>query len=134
MTIKEFPLKNGERLRIATTPVKLGNGAAISRVEAGHCRDGEPDDERAFLKNPYGTPAPNEQFRRPATNDFLPFVDHTSEADLVRAKIKDGDEDLRTRRRRARPEPQKPVHSRPGPGARGGFDQGARDRARESHP
>ena len=26
------------------------------------------------------------------TNDFLPFVDHTSEADLVRAKIKDGDD------------------------------------------
>ena len=28
-----------------------------------------------------------------ATNEFFPFVDHTSEADLVRKRVKDGDDD-----------------------------------------
>ena len=43
---------------------------------------------------------------RPPTTS-LPFVDHTSEADLVRAKIKDGDEDENPPPPRAA-EPQKP--------------------------
>ena len=30
MVMQEFPLKNGERLRIATAPVALGNGTALS--------------------------------------------------------------------------------------------------------
>ena len=52
-------------------------------------------------------------------------MDHTSEADLVREKIKDGDEDEDSgagdtgRAATA-------GHSRPGAGAGGGFDQGAR--------
>ncbi|MGH7951986.1 MAG: hypothetical protein ACREFE_08710 [Limisphaerales bacterium] len=50
------------------------------------------NDERAFLKNPFGTLAWSETNSVTATNNFLPFVDHTSEADLVREKIKDGDE------------------------------------------
>lgn len=51
------------------------------------------NDERNFLNNPYGDPA------RPDTNfdsstNLLPYVDidHTTEADLVREKIKDGEE------------------------------------------
>ena len=49
--------------------------------------------EKDFFENPYGTPAQNETNSSATTNNFLPFVDHTSEADLVREKIKDGDED-----------------------------------------
>jgi hypothetical protein len=52
------------------------------------------DAEWGFVQNPFG-PAP--QISAPPSvagkNDFLPFVDHTTEADLVRAKIKDGDQD-----------------------------------------
>ena len=65
--------------------------------------------------------------RPAATNNLLPFVDHTSEADLVRAKIKDGDEiepSAAAANRAA-----KTLHSRPGFGAGGGFDQGAGHRA-----
>ena len=51
------------------------------------------EDERALMENPYAAPAPNETNSPAATNNLLPFVDYTSEADLVRAKIKDGDED-----------------------------------------
>jgi len=53
-------------------------------------------DERAFLENPYGTLAQSGTNSIVSTNNSLPFIDHTSEADLVRAKIKDGDEDENT--------------------------------------
>ena len=51
------------------------------------------EDERAFMENPYAAlPEPGETNSAAATTNLLPFVDHTSEADLVRAKIKGGDE------------------------------------------
>jgi len=51
------------------------------------------EDERALMENPYASAAALNDTNAPAaTNNLLPFVDHTSEADLVRAKIKDGDE------------------------------------------
>ena len=58
------------------------------------------------------------------TINLAPFIDHTTEADLVREKIKDGDR-MKIPRRQGRAEPQKPLHPRPGAGAGGGFDQGA---------
>jgi hypothetical protein len=51
------------------------------------------EDERALMENPYAAPAPDDTNSPAATNNLLPFVDYTSEADLVRAKIKDSDED-----------------------------------------
>ena len=48
------------------------------------------EDERALMENPYATPDTTNS--PAATNNLLPFVDYTSEADLVRAKIKDGDQ------------------------------------------
>ena len=54
-TFKEFPLRNGERLRIATTPVKLGNGPAIPSggLQPDIAVTVSADDERAFWENPY---------------------------------------------------------------------------------
>lgn len=49
--------------------------------------------EKGFFQNPFGTLAQEDANSIGTTNNFLPFVDHTSEADLVREKIKDGDED-----------------------------------------
>jgi hypothetical protein len=51
------------------------------------------EDERKFLNNPYAA-APHSASADSSTN-LLPFVDidHTTEADLVREKIKDGDQD-----------------------------------------
>jgi hypothetical protein len=49
------------------------------------------EDERALMKNPYAVPTPTDASAPAATNGLLPLVDYTSEADLVRAKIKDGD-------------------------------------------
>jgi hypothetical protein len=63
--------------------------------------------EKGFLENPFGTLAQSETNSSVATNDFESFVDHTSEADLVREKIKDGDEDDTLAPERLA-EPQKP--------------------------
>jgi hypothetical protein len=85
-TFKEFPLRNGERLRIAMTPVKSGNGPAVPSggLQPDIAVTVSADDERAFWENPYAAPAQTNNRPGVATNNLLPFVDHTSEADLVR--------------------------------------------------
>ena len=54
---KEFALSNGQRLKVATTPVVLGNGKQISAE--GLSPDIEvavnSEDEKAFIENPYRT-------------------------------------------------------------------------------
>jgi hypothetical protein len=92
MTTRDFLLKNGERLRIATNPVRLGDGVVISRVSPDVAVTVSLGDERAYLKNPYATLAQNDQAIAIGTNDFRTFVDHMSEADLVRQKLKDGED------------------------------------------
>jgi len=85
MTFKEFVLKDGERLLIASTPAKI-DGKAIPA-------DGlKPDiavavnavDERSFWENPYTTLATGTNLVGTSASNFLPLVDRTSEADLVR--------------------------------------------------
>jgi hypothetical protein len=91
-TFKEFPLRNGERLRIATMPVKSGNGPAIPSggLQPDIAVTVSADDERAFWENPYASPAPNNNSPGVATNNLLPFVDRISEADLVLQKQNEG--------------------------------------------
>lgn len=92
MTTKDFSLNNGQRLRIATSPVKLGDGTSISTQGV------KPDinvavtveSERAFLDDPYATPVrtnlntgsaeTNAATNRPARRA------RPNEADLVRAR------------------------------------------------
>lgn len=96
MVGQEFPLKDGRRLRVATLPVKIGDGVELT------ARGVQPDivfsvataEERLFLDDPYGTTVrptgtnrtnsvaangaaiTNRPARRPRPN----------EADLVRAR------------------------------------------------
>ena len=88
---REFPLKNGERLRIATTTVKSGNGPAIPSggLQPDIAVTVSADDERAFWENPYASPVQNNS-PGVVTNKVLPFVDRISEADLVLQKQNDG--------------------------------------------
>ncbi|MGA3268689.1 MAG: hypothetical protein ABSE16_17945 [Verrucomicrobiota bacterium] len=65
-------------------------GSAAADVKPDIVVTMRPDDEKVFWNNPYAST--NEAIAPPDTNHFLPYVDHTSEADLVRAKIKDGEE------------------------------------------
>jgi hypothetical protein len=67
----------------------------------------KPAEEKLFLNNPYALPATNSPDADETTSNFVPYIDHTSEADLVRQKIKDGDEDENTAP--VRVAPAKPV-------------------------
>jgi hypothetical protein len=68
-------------------------GSVLAAVKPDISVEETPADEKKFFENPYAEPATNEIAALAGTNRFLPFVDHMSEADLVRAKIMDGDED-----------------------------------------
>ena len=81
-------------------------------------------DEKKFLENPYAAPSAGGTNASAATNGNLAtFIDHMSEADLVREKIKDGDEDEDSLPAATKTEPQKPYIHDPNAGAGGGFDQ-----------
>jgi hypothetical protein len=89
---KEFPLKNGERLRIATTPVTLGDGSTILRLQPDITVTISPKDEGAYFADAYAPlskPAADDN-PNASTNSLLPFMDRISEADLVREKQKNG--------------------------------------------
>jgi hypothetical protein len=86
---REFSLSNGERLRVAAVPASSG-GPMISRVQPDIAVTVTAGDERALFDNPYRTIVTGNTNSSPASTNFLPYVDHTSEADLVRQRQKDG--------------------------------------------
>jgi len=55
MVSEEFPLKDGERLRIATAPVHLGDGTVISNegLKPDIAVEVNPQDEQAYYADPY---------------------------------------------------------------------------------
>jgi len=61
------------------------------------------EDEMKFQDNPLQTSAPGTPPNLSATNDLAAFIDHTSEAELVRKRIKDGEEDGEVNTPRAAP-------------------------------
>jgi hypothetical protein len=126
LTTEKLPLAvlvNGEtrgaavvlaaRLRDARAGLIFGSATAAAKATGSLL---QPDiavktgleAERAFLKNPYAAPGWNATNSPPtATNSLLAFVDHTSEAELVSKRVKDGDEDGDITTPRA--EPPQPV-------------------------
>jgi hypothetical protein len=55
MIAQEFPLKNGERLRIATAPIQLGDGSALSAqgLKPDIAVEVRPDDERVYYADAF---------------------------------------------------------------------------------
>jgi hypothetical protein len=91
MTFKEFVLKDGQRLLVAAAPVEMdGQTIPAAGLKPDITMTVDADDERAFWQNPYSVSAPDTNMARVTTNVFLPSVDRTSEADLVKQKQKDG--------------------------------------------
>ena len=117
MVAQEFPLKNGDRLRIATAPIQLGDGSAIVGAggQAGHCGGGDAG-RRAGLSTPMpsGCPArrtcwPGAACRRPTRGGTNRPARRPrfNEADLVRERREGISEaDLTALRDR---EPEKPI-------------------------
>ena len=95
-----------ERLRAAGNGVIIGSTNVPGMVSPDIALDVTTDAEKGFLADPYML-IPTAESSLSATNDLLPIIDHTSEAELVRKKIKDGDED--GSEPTVRPEPGQPV-------------------------
>ncbi len=86
----------------------LNFGSATADLQPDITVTVKPVDEKIFLDDPYALPPTNSiAADGTATNAMPYYIDHTSEADLVRQKIKDGDEDENTAPVRAAP--AKPV-------------------------
>jgi len=93
-------------LRTAGTSLIIGS--ASEKIQPDITVPVPAGDEATFLKNPYAPAATNPAPALALTNDLLPYVDHTSEADLVRKRIKDG-EDENDASNSPRAEPVQPV-------------------------
>jgi C-terminal processing protease CtpA/Prc len=62
MVAQEFPLKNGDRLRIATALVQLGDGSALSSqgLKPDIAVNVSPEDERAYYADAFAAPGRSE--------------------------------------------------------------------------
>jgi hypothetical protein len=89
---KEFPLKGGQRLRIASIPVRVGEGQEIplTGVKPDIAVAVRIEEERLFLDDPYRTPTrPGPNARRGNTNVVAGGTNRPTrinEADLVRMR------------------------------------------------
>lgn len=54
MIAQEYPLKNGDRLRIVTTPIQMGDGSVLSEgVKPDIAVEVSPQEERAYYGDAY---------------------------------------------------------------------------------
>lgn len=96
-------LELAKSLRSARDGLIFGNSTEIKPDLVVNVK---PAAEKEFFENPYAVIA--RETKSGETNRFLSFVERVSEADLVRAKIKDGQEAENFQPRHA-VEPSKPV-------------------------
>ena len=130
MTTMDFPLEKRRTPAHRDQPGQTGQWRGDFTRVAGHCGDGESGRRTRVFEKSLCDAGAERHSATVATNDFLPFVDHTSEADLVREKLKDGDDDGAAAAGAGQSGAKTGADdSRPGAGARGGFDQGTGHRA-----
>jgi hypothetical protein len=114
---RKFPLvilvnsqTRGSAANLATQLRAGGRGIVIGSTNAQITPDiaiaANSDAEKQFQENPFLQLPAGKAGSSASSNAFLPFIDHTSEADLVRKRVKDGDQDDETS---ARTEPDQPV-------------------------
>jgi C-terminal processing protease CtpA/Prc len=115
MMAHEYPLKNGDRLRIATAPIQLGDGAPMSEgVQPDIAVEVSPQDERAYYADAYkaATASNAAGFGPGATNAALGTNSarrmRFNEAELVREHREGLNPDAETAPQRPR-EPERPM-------------------------
>jgi len=93
-------------LRVAKLGVLIGSSNGTAPIAPDISVAVNAEDEKQFLANPFATPTTNGA--PVAKAELLSFVDHMTEAELVRKRIKDGedpgDEDVTPR-----PAPLQPI-------------------------
>ncbi|MEI6076864.1 MAG: hypothetical protein WCS94_14885 [Verrucomicrobiota bacterium] len=78
------------QLRMSGPAVVIGSADSPKNLTPDITVALDANDEKKFLENPYFTLPKSTLASR--TNDLLPFVDHMSEAELVRKRVKDGED------------------------------------------
>jgi len=102
--VKKLPLAilvNGGTLGAAaalgTSLREAGDGLVLGGAEAQLKPDlavtVNIEEEKQFIQNPYAAPPPGDTNSAATNRNLAAFIDHTSEADLVREKVKDGEQD-----------------------------------------
>jgi hypothetical protein len=81
------------QLRAAGGAVVIGNTNAAGILQPDIAVAIGTEAERKFQENPFAEIAADKPAALSATNDLLPFIDHMSEAELVRNHVKDGEDD-----------------------------------------
>jgi hypothetical protein len=82
-----------QRLRAARAGILFGTTNVAETLAADIQVQVSPEDERRFLADPFAVTVTNEMASFSAKDDLLAYVDHTSEAELVRKSIKDGEDE-----------------------------------------
>ena len=96
------------QLRASASAIVIGSTNPPGEIVPDVAVAASLDDEKKYQDNPCAAPVTNSLGSLSATNNhLLAFVDHTSEAELVRKRIKDGDEEGNLATPRA--EPPQPV-------------------------
>ena len=81
------------QLRAAGGAVVIGNTNAAGILQPDIAVAVGTEAERKFQENPFAEIAADKPAALSATNNLLPFIDHMSEAELVRKHVKDGEDD-----------------------------------------
>ncbi len=92
------------QLRAAGRGIIIGSTNAAGKISPDIAVDVSPTDEKKFQKNPFANLTQPETDPN-ATNAMLPFIDHMSEAELVRKHAKDGELDEEDLPRQESPRP-----------------------------
>lgn len=95
------------QLRTSSSAILIGTTNSPGNLLPDILVSESTDEEKKFQENPFYKPATNSPGGSTVTNNLLALIDHTSEADLVRKRIKDGEDDGTTPTPRT--EPAQPV-------------------------
>jgi hypothetical protein len=77
------------KLRADGRAVIIGDTNFTGKVTPDITVSVPPKAEKSYFEDPFSVPADQ---KTAASTDLLPFIDHTSEAELVRRRVKDGDD------------------------------------------
>ena len=116
-TTKDYKLSTGQVLRVATSPVRLGNGEEITSLKPDIQVDVSPEDERVYFADAYkilsrpGTDLGGANVASLTVTNRSPRR-RVNEAELVRM-LREGEELEEERAKAARPAPARPVISDP---------------------
>jgi len=93
------------KLRANGQAILIGDANTAGKIKPDITVNVTAEEEKRYLENPFAKPA-DKSTGNPSAGDVLPFIDHTSEAELVRRHVKDGDD---TATDTPRDEPTQPV-------------------------